>query len=347
MRLILSLLALLFLVASSVSAEHSVIKIGVITAQTGPLGLIGTTIRNAFMLAERRLAPKGDVTFVFEDDGFLPRNAVVAAQKLLLDPDIKALVVFGGSTSQAVAQITNQKRVPLAALTVLDSITEQGENTFQFFVSSSEMNQVTAAEMERRGIKTIAVVATQHDATLFQRDQFLSIFPGKVLLSFDLLPGDLDLRTIVSKISASKPDAVFAFAIPPQGSTFAKQLRRGGFSGQLVASLQIGAPSEVENAEGSTIGAFYACGDDRGAGEFHADYRASFPDSTPFSETVFGYDTAQLLIAGARSGDISHYLRTVKDFPGVLGNLGATGNRSFTFGAALKEITGEGPRFLN
>lgn len=324
--------------SSSTVAETKQKVIGVSIALSGPLGAIGTTLRNAITLAERQYDSKDLVRFIFEDDGFQPKNTVTIANKFLDQDKVDAVIVFGASTSMSVSPITEKRRIPLIGLTVLETLEEGKKNTFRFFVSTKEMNDLTVTEMQRRGYKKVAVVATMQDGTLKQRDHFLESSTLPIVLQEELLPGDLDFRSIATRIKASAADSVYIIALPPQGSTFAKQLRQIGYTGAIASSLQIGSPAEIKNGGEALKGVWFVSGDDSNANDFFAAYSKMFPDSPAFSETVYSYDLAKLLIQAAETEDISHYLHNIKDFSGALGKYGSNGKGSFNFGVKVKEI---------
>lgn len=322
-------------------------KIGVSIALSGPLAIVGDTLKNAIILAQHQYDPSNNVKFIFEDDAFQPKNTVGIVNKFIAQDKVDALVVFGASTSLSVAGIAEKNKIPLAGMTVLETL-EEGKNfVVRFFVSTEDLNARAKTEFVRRGYKDTAVVATVQDATLRQRDHFLHANVSKVVLSQEFLPGDLDFRATVSRIKSLNPAAVYIIMLPPQGSTFAKQLRLSGYVGQITASLQIASPAEIKSAEGALTGAWITSGDDRQAKSFYADYVKMFPESRAFSETVYAFDLAKMLIQAAASKDINTYLHSVQDFHGALGTYGSNGKNSFKFGVVVKEVTNDGFRYLD
>lgn len=347
MRILLGFFILLFSALPSPAEEFKQTKVGVSIALTGPLGIIGQTLKNAIVLAQAHYDPQNRVKFIFEDDVFQPKNTVGIVNKFIAQDHVDALIVFGASTSLSVAPIAEKNKIPLGGMTVLETLELGREYVLRFFVSTEALSAAAKTKFEKERYKDIAVVATIQDATLRQRDHFLESKVSKVVLNQEFIPGDLDFRTVVSRIKALNPAAVYIIMLPPQGSTFAKQLRQGGYSGQIVASLQLASPAEIQNSEGALEGAWITAGDDRSAGKFYAEYAQKFPDTKAFAETVYAYDLAKMMIQAAASGDINTYLHTVKGFEGALGRYGSNGKNSYEFAVAIKEITKDGFKYLN
>lgn len=113
-----------------------------------------------------------------------------------------------------------------------------------------------------------------------------------------------------------------------------------------MASLQLASPAEIANSEGTLEGAWLVTGDDREAGFFYEAFNKMFPGTKAFSETVYAYDLAKMLIEGAILGDINGYFHTVKDFNGALGKYGSNGKNSFQFNVVVKEVTKDGFRYV-
>ncbi|MBN8548504.1 MAG: ABC transporter substrate-binding protein [Deltaproteobacteria bacterium] len=346
-RISILLLLACVLCGTAIAESSKHVKVGVSIALTGPLSVVGETLKNAILLAQQKYDPQQRVQFIFEDDVFLPKNTVGIVNKFISEDKVDALIVFGASTSFSVVNVAEKNKIPLVGMTVLETLEQGKQYVLRFFVSTEDLNERTIAEFTKRNYKDVAVVATVQDATLRQRDHFIDAHVSKIVLSQEFLPADLDFRASVSRIRALNPAAVYIIMLPPQGSTFAKQLRASGYSGQIVGSLQLASPAEIKNSEGALVGAWIPSGDDRHAKDFYADYEKAYPDAKAFSESVYAYDLAKLMIEAAASGDINRYLHSVKNFQGALGNYGSNGKNSFQFGVTVREVTKDGFRYLD
>ena len=92
------------------------------------------------------------------------------------------------------------------------------------------------------------------------------------------------------------------------------------------------------------LGAWYATSADPNSA-FQEAYQKAYPQSVLYPAPN-GYDAVMLLAEAIKKGvptsEIHHFLRTLKDFHGVLGTYSATGDGRFTLPASLKVVTEKG-----
>ncbi len=355
-------LVLLLLCLKDATALESKSRVGVSIALSGPLGIIGTTMKNAIILAQDDFDSDKSVLFIFEDDAFQPKNTVSIVNKFISTDRVDVVVVFGATTSLSVADITEKAKIPLVGITVLETLEKNRNYAVRFLSSTKDLGIKTAIEMKKRGYQKIAMASSIQDATLTLRDHVVENGEFDIVVNDEFLPSDLDFRSSILKMKSNNPDAIFLSLLPPQGSTFAKQLRESGFTGQIVGSLQMGSPSEIKLADSALNGTWIVTGDDRKIGDFVSRYKKRFPDSDPFSEAVYVYDLTKMLIEAVKGGaakdgvvkdvaikreQINSYLHNVKDFNGALGVYGSDGKGSFTFGVVGKVITSDGFEYFD
>ena len=94
-------------------------RIGVIAPLSGTLASSGVAFRNAIMMADERYDSNNSVEFLFEDDGFLPARSVAIARKFIAEK-VDGILIFGTPTAFAVVPISEQARLPIAAVTIGD-----------------------------------------------------------------------------------------------------------------------------------------------------------------------------------------------------------------------------------
>jgi ABC-type branched-subunit amino acid transport system substrate-binding protein len=64
------------------------------------------------------------VTFLFEDDGFQPKNALSAAEMLISRDRVDALITFSSSTALVVAPLAERRKVPMISITSLTDVSK-------------------------------------------------------------------------------------------------------------------------------------------------------------------------------------------------------------------------------
>lgn len=327
----------LFLFLASAHAEDEK-KIGVIVALSGPVAPTGESIRNAIGLADKKFDRDGKVEFVFEDDQFQAKQAVTAAEKLINQDKVDALVSFSGATSAAVSEVAERRKVPLVTITSLGTLGKNKNMVFTLFVSEDQQVGLLSAEIAKRGYKKIALVTTVQDAVMGMRKNFAAKNSSLIVRDEEVLPGDTNLNSVVTRIQVQKPEAVVLFTLPPQLSVLSRQLRDQGFSAQFFGGPPMYNPPEILAAKGALEGALLPGPSTKNADEFLASYEREFHIPC-ISEGFYGYDVATLLIQAVSSGDILGYLNQKKSFEGLSGTYPQNEAKVFQVPGELKQIT--------
>jgi len=312
--------------------------VGVVLPLTGGSSAIGGCVKNSIELAARRFDPAGRVRFRFEDDQ-LRAALTVSAGRALLAERISALVVYGTPTSLAAAPLAEQAHVPMVALSVLDRVVAGRRYVFKHWVPAEAENTLVVNEVRRRGYKSIAAVAMSNDAMLALRDLFVKSAAARVTVNEELPPGDLDFQSIITRIQAAAPDAVYNLLWPPQPGLFSRRLREAGYAGVIFGAHNLEDRSELAAAGRALSGGWFVTGDDRAGSAYYAEYRQRF-GAEPTAGGINGYDVAKMLIEAPGAADLTVYLNTLRGFHGAYGEYGASGRHDFTIWAAVKEISG-------
>ena len=319
----------------------SIRKVGVIAPLTGTTASFGVTVQNSVLLAEQKYHSEGIVQFLFEDDQLQPKNTVAAANKLLTEDKVDALIVFGSPTALAVNSIAEQAEKPMIALSIVDKVVEGKKFVMKHWVPARVENALITKEVARLGYKKIAVVTTQNDAMLSLRDAFRDSHVVSLVLDEEFPRDITDFRTIASKIRSLEPDAVYSLLWAPQPGIFARQLREKGYTGPIFGAHNLEDGNERIVSQGALTGAWFVTGDDRGAREYFREYQIKF-HSSPTAGGVNAFDVAKMFIDTAKAKDLNAALHELKDFQGANGTYSATPQNDFEISAILKRIGKDG-----
>ena len=315
------------------------LRIGVIAPLTGSIVASGEAVRQSIILADQRYDKSDLVRFEFEDDGFSPKNSVTIARKFIAD-NVDAIIVFGTPTSLAVAPLTEQARVPLAAISILDRVVDGRQYTVRHFVSWQEENRVLIEEVKRRGYKRVAIVTTSNDASLALRDGFVRDAALTVVLNEEFPREEMDFRAVAARVKSLKPDAVYHLLFSPQGAPFMRSLRDIGCDVPVFAAHNVEDPQEVEAARGAYEKIWYVTGDDRLGRFFFADYRSRY-GQYPAMGGANAFDYAKMIIEAAEEGTpVLEKLKGLRDFEGAFGRYGSVPGNAFDLKAVVRSIQG-------
>ncbi|MCB0332640.1 MAG: ABC transporter substrate-binding protein [Bdellovibrionales bacterium] len=352
MRNLVFILLSLFCLSPLLHAEGKP-TIGVLLPLSGDGASIGKSFQNGILLGYENLPKElqDKISIVFEDDGLQSVRTVAALRKLQSTENLIAVLTFSSGTSHAIAPIVEKAKLPLVAIASDPRIVKDKDWVVNFWVTPEEENRVLLPEALRRGYKKIAIICDIHEGVYSVRRAFDKINNGQIEVVFDEeVPLDMkDFRTILAKLKTKEYDAIMPLLFPGQLSVFAQQARKQGITAPFFGYELFEDRKEVEASEGTLVGAWYANADDPSQ-KFLNEYEKRFPDDT-FYSAPNGYDAIHIIAEGfARGGSresVREFLHSVKDFPGVMGKISASGDNRFNLPAAIKLVTKDGFKLIS
>jgi ABC-type branched-subunit amino acid transport system substrate-binding protein len=318
------------------------LRVGVIAGLTGLAAPAGISVKRGVEMADAAIDTDDHVEFIFEDDGFQAKNAVSAAQKLISEGGIDALITFSGSTSLAVSTVAEARRVPMIAITPLTSV-----SSAKSYVSTVYVPHQTSIEILKDAIKAqvdggrVVMLTSTQDALLQIRQQLRVALGTQLVYDEELQPGDVDLLSTVTRMLASKPDVVVNLTLPPQTALVAKILRDRRYRGGLFGAPPMYNMSEIKAANGALAGAQLVGPQIDHSTPFLRDYEARFGEEC-LPEGIFGYDAATWVIAAGQSGQGLEMLRHSTSQRGLAGMYPKNGDNQYQVPGELKVITSAG-----
>ena len=313
------------------------LRIGVSLPLTAGPAASGEVIRNSIQLADEMYDKSSCVDFIFEDDQFQPKNTVTVVNRFLAADKVQGLIVYGTPTSRAVTPIAEEAKVPLIAFSTLDAVVKDRKFTVKHWCTLDRLNAAVAAEAAERGYKTVAIVTTQNEAMLGLRDAYRADTKAKVVADWELAKDDFDYATIVAKLKALSPEALYVLLYPPQTGPFVRRVREAGYQGELFGVHNIEDLGEVKTSNGHMIGMWFA--NATAIGEQYEEKYAAKHHVIPALGGGSGFDAAKLFIESANSDvEPNEFLHTVKNFHGAYGIYSATGRADFDFPAVIKIV---------
>ena len=246
-------------------AEPKLIKIGQVEPVTGPLAVIGQTMRRAGQLAVEMINAKGGIKsmggakleLLLGDSETKPEVGRLEADRLIKDGAVVLAGPFQSDTAMAVATLCEQRQIPFVMdVAALDDITQKGYTyTFRCFPSTTRFATNMISHLKHILSKAkvqpkTAVVTNVGDA--FGKGQsavFLKVFkesglPIEILGQFTYPLGVQDLSSEVAKIKAAKPDLIFPITRPGDSVILVRELYKQRVP--LMAIMSPGAPGWTE-----------------------------------------------------------------------------------------------------
>ena len=217
------------------------IKVGVIVPLTGDFAVIGEEVKNGVDLAVTELQLKGlNITAVYEDDKFDPKEAVSAANKLITVDKVNIAMLFSVEEARPIVSIFNNSRIPLVA--AWDSnmfLKDAGPYVFSNGFSTEKAGEIMADyAFNTLNLKKVAVLSHVDAWSEIISKSFEDQFKkngGSIVYSDSVQVGTTDFRLQISKIKAAKPDGVYFPLIPFDSVSFIKQAKENSLNVAILS----------------------------------------------------------------------------------------------------------------
>lgn len=236
-----ALAGLTLALALSTATFAADIKIGVLVPTTGGQASYGQDMANAVQLAMDELNKAGGgntYSMVVGDDGCDPQQAVNAATKLASSGIAGVVGGYCSGATIPTLKIFGDAKLPFI-ITAANSTKLIPANPGNAFMINSTGNDQVAKAIDvwkAKGVKSLAIVnegdAYSQDLATLAQKSFTE--GGGTVADFETVNhGEQDYSSVVTKIKAANPDAVFWTAYDDDGGPFIKQLREGGYQGAI------------------------------------------------------------------------------------------------------------------
>ncbi|WP_344967470.1 branched-chain amino acid ABC transporter substrate-binding protein [Streptosporangium fragile] len=320
-------------------AAPGTVKLGFMGDLTGPNAGIVIPPRNGAKLVideYNKTNPAVKIELVEYDSQGDPSKAVALAQQAIKTDKIVGLIgpAFSGESAQ-VGPVLEEAQLPsISASATNAKLSENGWKFWHRVLPSDSVQGPGIGEFIATGLaaKKVFVIDDKSEYGKPLADAVRTTLQGKgVTLENDSLdPTESDFSSVVNKVAAAKPDAVFFGGYYAAGGNLLKQLRDKGVKdakflsgdGSLDKGLIDGAGAA--NAEGALVGCpcYIATPDvtDAKVKSFADSYKAAF-NADPAIYAAEGYDAATVFVEAIKAGNttpdkINQFIGTV-DLAGV------------------------------
>ncbi len=257
--LVCSTLGLLLLSATWAAASGT-IKIGGLFAVTGPASFLGEPEKRTLEMLVAETNAKGGINgqkleAVIYDTGGDATKAVQLATKLIKND--KVVAIIGPSTtgeSMALVPIAEKEKIPLVSCAAGIKITEPAKD--RKWVFKTPANDHVAAEkilnyMASKSQKSIALLTVTDGFGSSGREQLKTLAAQKgfkIVADETYGPKDTDMTPQLTKIRASKADAVICWGTNPGPAIITKNIKQLGIKIPLYMSHGVASKKYIELA---------------------------------------------------------------------------------------------------
>ena len=309
--------------AASPALAQDKVKVGFMLPYTGTFAALGNAITNGFKLAIDEQGGKlggREIEYVTVDDESDPAKAPENVNKLIKRDKVDVIV---GTVHSGVAMAMAKAAKDNNALLLIpnagqDEIT--GAMCAPNIIRTSFTNSAAGVAMGKvaaeRGHKTAVTITWKYAAGDQSAGGFKESFEkagGRVIKELTLPFPTVEFQPLLTEIASIKPDAVYTFFAGGGAVKFVKDYDAAGLRKSIplygAGFLTDGTlPAQGASAEGLLTTLHYADElDNPKNNAFRAAYRKAYNNVEPDVYAMQGYDTGQLLAAGAKAvgGDMS------------------------------------------
>jgi branched-chain amino acid transport system substrate-binding protein len=299
--------------ASGFAQNDASVKVGLLSTLSGPGAALGVDIRDGFQLAVKlsggKFAGKA-VDVIVADDQASPDVGRQTADRLVKRDKVDFMtgIVFS-NVMLAVGAPTFQSKTFYISANAGPS-QYAGEQCNPYFFSASyqndNMHEAVGKVVTDKGFKKVALIAPNYPAGKDAIAGFKRFFKGEVASETYTALNQLDYGTELSKLRATKPDAVYIFLPGGMGINFIKQFVGAGLSKDITLfGPGFSGDEDVIKAVGEPmLGMFNTSQwghdmDNAANKKFVAEFEKAY-GRLPTLYAAQGYDAARLVEAAVR-----------------------------------------------
>jgi branched-chain amino acid transport system substrate-binding protein len=298
--------AALMLVAHAAAAQDK-IRIGLIYTLSGAPSTLGQQSKNGFELALKSLGGKmggKDVELFVVDDELKPDVAIQKVRGMLERDRVDFVVgpIFSNILVAIHKPVIDAGKILISTNAGTSNFAGAGCNA-NFFVTSYQNDQIFEAVGEasnRLGYKRVYILVPNYPAGKDAIAGFKRTYKGEIIEESLLPLNTTDFGPEVSKIAASKADALFTFMPGGLGINLLNTFIQAGLKGKLpIVSTFTADEATLPVLKDNAVGVYgvltWAPNMDNAANKkFVSEYEAAY-NAVPASYAMQAYDAAMLI----------------------------------------------------
>ena len=345
--------AVLFVLLSlnQVFAEEPAVKVGVIIPLSGDMAIHGVEVQRAMKLAlsEREEEPLyNKYKFIFEDNQLKTPLSITAAQRLIYNDKVDAIVTLWPPTAEVVIPLSEKRKVFHYTISWDPELARKNK-----FVFSHQ------AMVDRIAQKTIKLVKSKarRFAFLHMEERGFNLGAGYIrkyakVEGVDLVadesfnPEERDFRSLIARTRESDPELYLVWSTMPTIDLIIKEIRNSDPNIPITGYLDYA--QNLDRLKGATyISEMYT------STGFLKAYKSRY-NEVPISKGANAYDIANLLISAFErlsfkertAGNLRKVLLEKKKYSGAVGEFSIDGDGNSTYEPAVRKIIGNERRIV-
>ncbi|OFW60609.1 MAG: hypothetical protein A2133_12020 [Actinobacteria bacterium RBG_16_64_13] len=248
------------------------VVIGAIVAATGPGAALGEQERNVLQMMETQINNAGGVLgrpvkIVIEDDKSDPKEAVTAANRLIDQEKVVAIIAATTSSSTlAVKEITAAKGLPQMAMAAANAITDTAPMEWIWRTPQKDAMAVARALTYISGTLKLKKIAVLHDENAFGSSGAAEIEKTVASAGLEIVAkesyktDETDLTAQLTKIRGANPEVLVVWGTNPGPALAAKNMKQLGMEIPYIGSHGIANKTFIDLAGEAAEGVVFPAG---------------------------------------------------------------------------------------
>jgi len=303
------------------NVENKSLKVGVILPLSGQYGAIGESIRDAIMLAADA---DEDIEVIFEDDSYEAKKTLSAYMKLTSIDNVDALLTVTSPGMSVIQPLVDEEEILVLHLT--ESDLKADDSVFQMMPFSYPLFTALGEEAANR-YERVALIYGNIDIFVTNSEYFEKGIGSDKIIHRAQISSDSDLRTEMTKVLASNPDAVTMIVDKDTGVKILRTLneQKGDMKVDVIcdANTELALEGYVEALGSSDF--LEGCISTNLPNNMTEGFKAEFVNKYDYNPTIasdFGYDAISIL-SNLKSISRDKWIKEVKktNFNGVSGEV--------------------------
>jgi branched-chain amino acid transport system substrate-binding protein len=317
-------------------ASADPIKIGVVASLSGPAAPFGEQqLKGAELAAaDWNAEHERKIELSVQDDQTDPKSGVSAMRKLVGDDPAAIMGPTASTIGVALAPIAKASEIPLMAASVSapEFVSADGF-TFRNRSTTPQQAGATTKWAVDHGVRSIGMLvpnAADGKAAAKEIARVVEAAGGSITGTEYVDATQTEYQSQMTKLVASKPDALFVFIIAPEGIAVAmKQARQLGFEGRFLTVANVENEAFLEAAGDAAEGAVWSLetAPEGPQADAYKAFATAFKQKNGSDPDIIAgnaYDSTMLLAEGVAAVGGGPALRDwlhKQEYPGITGSI--------------------------
>lgn len=213
--------------------------IGALADLTGNFARLGEDCRGGYEVAVQ--VSKSTSKVIFGDNQNDPKAGISEFRRMVDAERVSSVVTTRSPVGLALNSLSAREKIPLIGIVGHPRFVAENAYAVRVF-PSAEAEARVLAEAADEEVSSLAIVSIEDEYFLGLRDAFVkNLKRTAVVLNETVSPKDSEFGTLVAKLRAKSPEAVFINGGPSQISILARKLRELKFPAKLYSNFLAGS----------------------------------------------------------------------------------------------------------